>query len=131
MDRYGMRFWAGTSGTVAIALHLVACAVVAPDPVCTDQFVYGLQVIAVDSTTGEPVLDGLSGVAIRNGVQETMLVFENQLFGAGEAAGVYQVSVTASGYLSWSRSGVEVTEDECHVLTESLTALMQAEAAMD
>ena len=131
MDRSGLRAWTRASAFALVTAGLAACAVVEPDVACTGEFVYGLHVTAVDSTTGAPVLEGLAGVATREGVPEDMVIFENQLFGAGETPGVYQASVTADGYLPWSRSGVEVTEDECHVLTESFTALMQTEGAPD
>lgn len=44
---------------------------------------------------------------------------------AYERAGVYDVAVKASGYREWTKSGVVVTHDECHVVPVLLTARLQ------
>jgi len=94
---------------------------------CTSIFVYGLSVTAVDADTGEPVTEGLQGVAIRavpvqRSISSDMMVYENRLMGAGEQPGVYTVVVTATGYEIWTRTDVAVTADQCHVQTVELTA---------
>jgi hypothetical protein len=45
--------------------------------------------------------------------------------GAHEHAGSYAVSVTHTGYEPWQQSGVVVGRDECHVITEALTARLR------
>jgi hypothetical protein len=59
-----------------------------------------------------------------------MEVYGNTLLGAGEQAGKYAIVVSASGYKLWTRTDVEVTEDECHVKTVPLTARLVPEAAI-
>jgi hypothetical protein len=44
---------------------------------------------------------------------------------AYERAGTYTVTVEQQGYRPWSRSGVRVTKDECHVRGVSITARLQ------
>jgi len=44
---------------------------------------------------------------------------------ARERAGTYTVTVEQQGYRLWSRPGVRVTRDECHVRTVSITARLQ------
>ncbi len=43
---------------------------------------------------------------------------------AGERAGIYEVSVTHTGYEDWVLGSVRVEEDECHVITVHLRAAM-------
>jgi hypothetical protein len=44
---------------------------------------------------------------------------------AYEKPGTYEVTVQQTGYRLWTRTNVQVTRDECHVQTVSLTALLQ------
>jgi hypothetical protein len=44
-----------------------------------------------------------------------------------ERAGLYDLAVTADGYKPWSRSGIPVTGDICHVVTVPITARLQAQ----
>ena len=112
----------------------VTCVATSRDTVCTSDFRYGLNVTVTDSLTGSPpneaVLIARSGSFIDsvgpmhpalpgNGPQ--ILV----LSAAGEREGVYSVAVRSTGYLTWTRSGVVVTEDECHVRPVSLNARLQ------
>jgi hypothetical protein len=46
---------------------------------------------------------------------------------AYERAGVYDLAVTADGYKPWSRSGITVTADICHVTTVPILARLQAQ----
>jgi len=46
--------------------------------------------------------------------------------GFEERPGTYDVRVTRSGYAPWSRSGVHVARDECHVQTAVLRATLTA-----
>lgn len=98
----------------------------ASDPIaCTAQFVYGITVHVVDSTTGLPVTDGLAGNLQDGSYAEAMMAFGSDLVGAGERAGTYTVTVTATGYSEWSTSEVVVTADECHVIPVSLEPRLQ------
>jgi hypothetical protein len=48
-----------------------------------------------------------------------------QPFAAGlayEQAGTYTVTVRADGYAPWTKSGIEVTRDQCHVITVRVDA---------
>lgn len=116
-------------GGVCIAL-LLACLTSTCDlasPVaCTGLFVYGIVVTAVDSDTGEPVTEGLRGVTIRGSESAEMEVYGNTLRGAGEEEGRFAVIVTATGYDLWTRTGIEVEADECHVIPVERTARLTA-----
>tara|TARA_B110000116_G_C16354066_1_gene366751 strand:- start:103 stop:270 length:168 start_codon:yes stop_codon:yes gene_type:complete len=54
-----------------------------------------------------------------------MEVGGNLLVGAGERAGLYQLMVMAGGFVTWSQTDIEVTDDECDVDPLNLSALLQ------
>lgn len=98
--------------------------------VCTALFAYGLSVTVVDSASGSPAGAGATVVA-RDGAYADSATGapgrpEFPSFSlAGERAGTYSISVTRPGYKPWSRSGVEVTKDVCHVRGVAITAKLQ------
>ena len=106
---------------IACTALLTGCDVLSPRS-CTTEFVYGIVVTAVDWTSGAPISDGLAGVTVKAGVTSDMVVAGNLLYGAGEDEGVHSLVVTAPGYELWTRDGVRVEGDECHVTTNELTA---------
>ena len=89
---------------------------------CTGEFVYGVSVEAMDSTTSEPVTEGLTGTLVDAGHTEVMEVIGNRLVGAGERPGNYSITVSALGYEAWNRSGIEVHSGDCHVTTVHMQA---------
>lgn len=117
--------------TLAILpLVLAACDVVDPT-VCTDEFVYGVQVTVVDVATAAPVTEGLEGTLTEGAYVEEMQVQGvngNILLGAGERAGTYSLTIRANGYETINESGIVVTENECHVNPVSLQAELTVEA---
>jgi hypothetical protein len=102
---------------------------------CTDELVPGICVSVVDAASGQPVACSACGWVIENAYSEALEGFchpslpdsvqDSRLYGAWERAGVYTVFIVKPGYRSWSRSGVEVTEDECHVHTVFLEACLE------
>lgn len=44
---------------------------------------------------------------------------------AGERAGTYSITVRKAGYQTWSKGGVLVTKDVCHVIPVQVTAKLQ------
>lgn len=120
------RFIAGGALTIAALAFMVGCY--GGDPsgpiVCTDQFVYGLTVTVRDQVTTVPKADDAT-MTLREGAYEEVVTDSwdgTSLSGAGERAGTYSVTVEHVGYESWTRSGVVITADECHVIPVSLTA---------
>jgi hypothetical protein len=118
------------------ALILSACgSPLAGGRVCTEDFRYGLNVTVVDSVTNAPpasaVLIARSGAFVDSvGPRAPMQFVQNGplvllLSSAGERAGTYELTVRSPGYRDWTRTGVEVTEDECHVRPITLTARLQ------
>lgn len=120
---------------VAIAGLLQACTSPFDGTLCTDQFVYGLNVTVLDSLTLSPptkaTLLARSGAftdsvgprspsPLTNGGPAMLL-----LWTAGERAGVYDITVKAPGYRDWTKNGITVTADACHVNPVSVTAKLQ------
>jgi hypothetical protein len=120
-----IRMWRG-AGAAAGLLLLAGCGWTgSTDIVCTDEARPAVEVAVVDSVTGEAVLEPL--VWVRDGAyQDTLQLFGNTAHGAYERAGTYEVHVEHDSYAPWVRTGVTVDEDECHVITEQLTARLQA-----
>jgi hypothetical protein len=98
--------------------------------VCTEEARPGLMVALADSLTG--VTTGFTNVAIiaREGAYADSAVMATYpqppstggVALAYERRGTYDVSVRADGYATWTRTGVIVTGDVCHVATVALTA---------
>lgn len=107
-----------------VAVVLVGgCGVLDPI-ICTTEARPGLRVAVVDSVTGDTIPEA-TVVAEEGAYQETLNLYGGVAHGAYERAGTYRVDVTAAGYEPWSREGVQVTEDECHVRTVDITARLQ------
>ena len=96
--------------------------------VCTEQFVYGLNVIVLDATSGNPLVEGVEVKAVDGSFQETLQLIpglEYSFAGAGERAGTYTVTITKDGYQTYISSPIVVTRDFCHVIPQSLTVNLQ------
>ena len=103
-----------------------------PIGVCTDELVYGIQVTVRDSMTGELLNVDPTGVLTDGPYRETMeAIGPSSLWGAPERPGTYDIEITAEGYRTWTRQGVEVEMERngCHVEPVKLEAGMVALAA--
>ena len=92
--------------------------------ICTSEVVPGIQISVIDSVTSENI-SCLATITITDGSYTETLSSDNcstvgVLEGAYERPGTYQIEVTAPNYISSSMVDIEVTEDECHVITELL-----------
>ncbi|MEM7413933.1 MAG: carboxypeptidase-like regulatory domain-containing protein [Gemmatimonadota bacterium] len=95
------------------------------DPIiCTDIFVYGLNVDVVDAATSAPLAEGATLTVIEGTYVETVTASWDgrSMAAAGERPGTYSVRVERVGYRSWERSDVQISSDECHVIPRSLEA---------
>jgi hypothetical protein len=115
------------------ATALLACGPDGPTgTVCTALAAYGLQVQVRDSITGVPAGRGAAVTAQDGSYQETLAYLGSvypqdslTFVGAVERAGVYTVQVAKAGYRAWSRAGVVVTRDACHVIPVTVDARLQ------
>ena len=105
---------------------------------CSADSVPGLMIKVLDAATLQPVACGADVWAIQDTYSERMDTYcigslPDSLqgpwaYGAYEREGIYTVLVARDGYRPWSRAGIRVTADECHVQTVRLEALLVREA---
>jgi hypothetical protein len=99
---------------------------------CTSEARPSIRLTLVDSTTGAPIIGDYT-VMITDGDYVESLNLSNPpveptgVFLGEERSGIYRVKAKATGYQSWQREGVRITEDRCHVRTVEVEARMQAE----
>lgn len=112
-----------TIGVGLAALAGLACSDALPGPVCTADFRYGLNITVLDSS-GAPAAQGAIGIAVEGDeYEETLTVLgPDVMAGAGERPGTYDITVSRTGYMTWSATNVTVRADECHVIPVSLEA---------
>jgi hypothetical protein len=111
------------------ALFLTGCDVVGG---CTHEAVPGLRIEARAADGTDLDADGVLGLAHDGSFVDTLEVFELSesildFYGAYERAGRYDITVTKPGFETWRRTNVRVSEDECHVRTVTLEALLERE----
>ena len=98
--------------------------------VCTQEFVYGLNVVVLDSETGNPIFQDIEVKATDGAYQETLQLIpglEYSFAGAGERIGTYTITVTKVGYQTYTSSPIVVTRNVCHVITQGLTLTLHPE----
>jgi len=102
------------------------------DVVCTDNLVFGLTVKVRDSVTDAPAGRQAAVVAQDGAYQETLQFLgaisatdSLTFFGAAERAGTYRITATKAGYRSWTRGGVDLSSDVCHVHPVVVEARLQ------
>lgn len=91
---------------------------------CTKQFVYGLTVTVVDQSTSNPIAAAAT-MTLRDGSYEEVVTDSwdgSTLSGAGERPGTYTITIEHPAYTTWTRAGVTISADECHVIPVALTA---------
>jgi hypothetical protein len=99
---------------------------------CTAIYQFGLAVKAQDSITGQFITSGARLIVREGTFVDTVQAPANRpdvdslgVPAAGERPGVYTLTVQKPGYRDWTKSGVRVTADECHVHLVRVTARLQ------
>ncbi len=98
---------------------------------CTLEARAAISVEIRDSATFAPLADGSTAAVTEGAYSDTLIVCSWSGLegltrcGAWERAGTYAVLVTRPGYQPWSRTGVRVTSDACHVRGVALQALLR------
>ena len=118
---------------VVVAVLAAACGKSTTGPggvACTTLAAAGLNITVVDSLTGQPSAFAGLWARAKDGAytDSSATAFVEQPAGtvrmalAYERPGNFAVTVHASGYQDWTKSGVTVTKDVCHVIGVQLTA---------
>ncbi|MGY8779150.1 MAG: hypothetical protein ACKVIN_13650 [Longimicrobiales bacterium] len=119
------RHFIASAAALLQVLLSTACGVTEPQGIsCTREFRYGVTAAVTDAADGTQATEGLSGVLTEGSYREEMEVGGNVLVGAGERAGLYELTIMADGYVAWTESALEVTADKCHVDPVSLEVLL-------
>lgn len=123
------------SCTAGAGLLLGCSALTGESRTCTADFRFGLAVTVVDSLTDAPpssalliVRDGAFADTLGPATPQPVVLNGSPvliLFTAGEREGTYDLTVRATGYRDWTRVGVTVTKDVCHVRRTDITARLQ------
>ena len=116
---------------LALALAAAGCDEGSLSPiVCTEQFVYGLQIEVREADAGAPAAQGAVATVTDGDYVEVVAGpvsgRPDALFigAAGERAGTYDIEVARDGFEIWDTTGVVVDEDICHVLTEEVRVFL-------
>jgi hypothetical protein len=106
----------------ALPLALAACPV-GPTLTCTDEARSTLVLEVRDARTGAPAAQGARGT-LREGTYSDTLVATSPLhlnaMETWERPGRYDITVEKAGYRTFTRTGVEVGKDACHVRTRTV-----------
>lgn len=116
--------------TLILALILTGCSLDVDNPnvpICTQEFVYGLQVTVRDNTSNEALIEDILIIAKEGQYEEELVhVQGTEVFiGAGERPGNYIIEVTSPIYLTYTSNVIQVSADECHVIPEVVEILLQ------
>ena len=115
----------GLLASLAVAaLGAVGCGGSGDPGACTTLLAFSLTITVTDAATGARICDAT--------VTATAGAFSEQLqkgpdggnctyFGVAERAGTYQVTVSKTGFVTATRSGLVVTKDACHVMGVAAT----------
>lgn len=102
---------------------------VVQEPVqCTEEFVFGLSVQVRDAATNAIIPGGVVVVAQDGSYTETLDFMFDTHVGAGEREGTYTLTASKDGYVTQMAGPitVELTADMCHVITQSVTIMLEA-----
>lgn len=94
---------------------------------CSTEARAGVEVSIFDADTGKPIIRAEVTGLVQDGIYlERLFHLEstNTLSGAYERPGTYTISISLPGYVEWKVSDVNVTRDECHVLTVRMDAFL-------
>ncbi len=92
------------------------------DVACDLSLVYGLSVTVRHSETNSVLKDGITVMASDGDYMEELQTADllDNFFGAPERPGMYTITITGKGFQSRIEGPVEVSADECHVITRFL-----------
>ena len=115
--------------TVVSVFGLMGCEEFAAEPImCTKEMRPGIVITITDKDTGTKVTG--STITLQDGdYVETLTTTStgaggsvNQVSGAWERKGNYDIIVSNPDYLTWLRRNIPISSDECHVQTAIVTA---------
>lgn len=97
---------------------------------CTEEARAGLNITIKDAETNAYLNEGVSVIATDGSYSETLMSFDvaEPIFsGAYEREGNYTVTVSKTGYVTYTSEIITVASDVCHVIPQQRTILLQPE----
>lgn len=97
---------------------------------CTEEARAGLNITIKDAETNAYLNEGVAVIATDGSYSETLISFDvaEPIFsGAYEREGNYIITVSKSGYVTYTSEIITVTSDVCHVIPQQITILLQPE----
>ena len=97
---------------------------------CTEEAKAGLNITIKDAETNLYLSEGVSVIATDGSYSEALISFDvvEPIFsGAYEREGNYIITVSKSGYVTYTSEIITVTSDVCHVIPQQITILLQPE----
>lgn len=107
-----------------VGLALAACSKKPADEqvMCTMEARPALAVVVVDSVSGAGLAATTVAIAREGTFADTLRGADSVVSGVFERAGTYRVELSSPGYRNWTREGISVGRDQCHVQTVQLRA---------
>lgn len=95
--------------------------------ICTEQFVYGLNITVKNADPNAIITEGITVTARDGNYEEVLVNMEgiDNFFGAGERAGNYIIEITSNDYQTYISDVISVSADECHVIPVAIEVLLQ------
>ena len=97
---------------------------------CTEEARAGLNITVKDAETNDYLNGGVSVIATDGSYSETLISFDvaEPIFsGAYEREGNYTITVSKTGYITFTSEIITVTSDVCDVIPQQRTILLQPE----
>lgn len=97
---------------------------------CTEEARAGLNITVKDAETNDYLNEGVSVIATDGSYSETLISFDvaEPIFsGAYEREGNYTITVSKTGYITFTSEIITVTSDVCHVIPQQRTIILQPE----
>ena len=97
---------------------------------CTEEAKAVLNITIKDAETNLYLSEGVSVIATDGSYSEALISFDvvEPIFsGAYEREGNYIITVSKSGYVTYTSEIITVTSDVCHVIPQQITILLQPE----
>ena len=116
------------AGVLVATVAASACDGEGASLACPAQANAGIAVSVQDSASGASAGRGARIIAKDGAFADTAratTAYDGPYGLAFERSGTYTVTVEQQGYRTWSRSGVLVSHDQCHVRTAAVTARLQ------
>lgn len=95
------------------------------DVICTQEYVYGLNITLIDATNSNKITEDITVVATDGNYEETLTLGVDSFFGAGERAGTYTITVTYANYQTYVSAPIELDANECHVIPKVIEITLQ------